>query len=67
MNKVARPVYNSTGRSPGANVLVLGADHLGLTVASIAKQYGANVKVYDRRDGMKHTIKRSGFTPIEFV
>ncbi|EAS01032.2 NAD(P) transhydrogenase subunit beta (macronuclear) [Tetrahymena thermophila SB210] len=67
LNKIARPVYNSTGRSPGAHVLVIGADHLGLTVASIAKQYGSIVRVYDRRDGLKHLIKKSGFIPVEFV
>lgn len=67
LNKVARPLLNSAGRSPAAEVLVIGADPLGLTLANIAKQYGANVQVFDRRDALKHTIRKAGFTPIEFV
>ena len=60
-------MYNSSGKSPAANVLVIGADHFGLTLANIAKQYGAEVRVFDRRDALKHTIIRSGFKPIEFT
>lgn len=37
LNKVARPIYNSAGRSPASQVLVIGADLIGLSVATIAK------------------------------
>lgn len=48
-------------------MLVIGADQLGLSAASVAKQAGANVKVFDKRDGLKSIIKRSGFSPVEFM
>ncbi|EGR29350.1 nad beta subunit, putative, partial [Ichthyophthirius multifiliis] len=68
LNKSSRGINNKIGQTQQAQCLVIGADSLGLNVGKIIKQtFGANVSVFDQRDGLKESIKKMGFLPVDIV